>query len=132
MHGKIIGCGIFAFLLFLCFQIGGCVGGYEGIDYSEGFRDGKIQKMSLKGLIWKTHECELSMDGIKTVQRETKEVTSVFEFTIRDPRLVELVKNIPPNTRVRVFYKEKMFASSLITDTGYFATDVKILDKDEQ
>lgn len=108
---------------------GGCTK-YKGVDYSEGFRDGYIQKMSHKGLIFKTYECELAMEGFSLQQTKNgTRMANVFEFTVDKQDIVNKVKNIPSGTKVRVHYQEKVFYSPLISDTGYFVVDIEILEK---
>jgi hypothetical protein len=81
--------------------------------YSEGERVGYIRKVSYRGWICKTWEAELSMTNSVGAQE------AIFEFTVRDPKVVEQVKALE-GKHVSVKYDErKGIPSSCFGDTPY-------------
>jgi hypothetical protein len=81
--------------------------------YSEGERVGYVRKVSRRGWICKTWEGELSMSNSVGAQE------SIFEFTVRDPKIVEQVKALE-GKHVSVQYDErKGIPTSCFGDTPY-------------
>jgi hypothetical protein len=93
-------------------------------EYSTGFRDGVVQKFSLKGIWWKTHEGELAMSSF--VHRG-ESISNLWEFTVSDPGVVAKLQMLPPRAVVRLKYKEIGFAKPWNGSTGYRITDVEFL-----
>lgn len=108
-------------------------GGYQGvgnnIKYSEGTRTGMINKISNKGLVWKTYEGELALEGI--VSDGKASTANVWQFSIErnDPRSNELVKKInqyiESGTKVRITYQEPFATWPWRSGTDYLITDVQ-------
>lgn len=84
------------------------VGGYE---YSDGFRDGQLQKFSKKGLIWHTWEGELALPGFQS---------EAFSFTVSDNTVAEQLNNTKPGVHLRLHYKQKLVALPWNGSTTYF------------
>ncbi len=93
------------------------------VPYSEGFRTGKLIKLSHKGLIFKTWEGELSL-GIGHDQR--------WAFSI-EPSKKELREKLIEyqGENVRINYIERFWKVPWLGDTKYFAKDVELLEEDE-
>ena len=90
------------------------------VPYSEGFRTGKLIKLSKKGIIFKTWEGELSL-GIGHDQR--------WAFSI-EPSKKELRNKLIEyqGKNVRINYIERFWKMPWLGDTKYFAKDVKLLE----
>jgi len=90
------------------------------VPYSEGFRTGKLIKLSRKGIIFKTWEGELSL-GIGHDQR--------WAFSI-EPSKKELREKLIEyqGKNVRVNYIERFWRMPWLGDTKYFAKDVELLE----
>ncbi len=87
--------------------------------YSEGERVGYVRKLSYRGWLCKTWEGELSMTNSVGAQEAT------FEFTVRDPKIVEQVKQLE-GKHVSVQYNErKGIPSSCFGDTPYHAYAIR-------
>jgi len=121
-----------AFLVCLLL-IGGCCGGCisdKGFHYSEGHRDGYIQKFSKKGLFFKTWEGEMALPGFRNVGAgDNQTVSNVFAFTVDDEKLIEEINNLTANDFVRIYYDQRVLGSPLHGETGYFVTKVEKLEK---
>ncbi len=72
-------------------------------DYSEGSRVGVINKLSNKGIFFKSWEGEMSLGGFRnktnvssgsdgSIHTSTSIVANVFAFTVKDPALVGQIK----------------------------------------
>ncbi len=89
------------------------------VPYSEGFRAGKLIKLSKKGIIFKTWEGELSL-GIGQDQR--------WAFSIEDKdkdvreKLIEL-----QGKEVKIKYIERFYTFPWMGDTKYFAKEVFVV-----
>lgn len=87
--------------------------------YSEGERVGYARKLSNKGWICKTWEGEISTTNSVGAQE------SVFQFTVRDPAVVEKFRALE-GKQVTVLYKERVgIPTSCFGDTPHHAYDVR-------
>lgn len=90
--------------------------------YSSGERAGYVQKFSKKGWICKTWEGELAIINIPGT------LTEKFYFTVHDDAVVNKI-NDTLGKKVSLVYDEHVgIPSSCFGDTGYFVTDLKIVD----
>ena len=90
--------------------------------YSSGERAGYVQKLSEKGWMCKTYEGELILVSMPGTQAEK------FFFTVRDKTIAKRIDETV-GKRVRLVYEEhKGVPSSCFGETGYFVTDVSLLD----
>lgn len=118
------GC-VFLGLCLLCGGCGlGCIAG--GIHYSDGYRDGQLQKVSEKGLVWTTTEAELALPGIRTVGDK---VSNTFEFTVPTVAVRDQLSKVRADQLVRVHYQQYLFSPPWRGDTAYRATRIEVLDK---
>jgi hypothetical protein len=85
--------------------------------YSEGYRAGKLVKISHKGVIFKTWEGEISQ-GVSNAQ--------VFEFTIenKEKDVIKLLQKYQGEF-VKLTYKERYRTFPWLGDTKYFITKVE-------
>ncbi|NPA42682.1 MAG: 6-phosphogluconate dehydrogenase [Chlorobi bacterium] len=93
------------------------------VPYSEGYRSGKLIKISRKGIIFKTWEAELSL-GIGHDQR--------WAFSI-EPKEKEIRRKLIEwqGKNVRVNYIERFWKIPWLGETKYFAKDVQLIEDDE-
>ena len=104
-----------------------CCGGLN-IEYSEGSRSGVIQKLSKKGVIWKTWEGELNLgyndsrsdsDGRQTI------VPAVFLFSCSDDDTAKSLREAEQaGKRITIDYKQYLLRGWDKGSTSYDATKV--------
>ena len=101
--------------------LGGCD------NYSNGSRVGTIQKFSEKGLINKSGEGTLVLEGFKGVDGT---FSNIWNFSAKDSSVIEKL-NIArdSNSKVSVKYNERLFRNPISTDTPYIVTDVIKVEK---
>ncbi|VAW20990.1 FIG00654330: hypothetical protein [hydrothermal vent metagenome] len=87
------------------------------ITYSEGYRAGKLVKISHKGVIFKTWEGEISQ-GVSDAQ--------TFKFSVeeKEKKVIESLKNLQGKS-VKLTYKERFSTFFWLGDTKYFVTKVE-------
>ncbi len=97
------------------------------MNYSDGVRSGIVQKISHKGLICKTYEGELVLDGFKSrAKGSSQTVTNVWAFSAEDPKVVaELEKASEVGYRVKLTYTGVAFKAPCKGDTRYTVTKVE-------
>ncbi len=89
--------------------------------YSEGKRDGYVQKMSSKGWACKTWEGTLYTGIAKSFQSDS------FQFTVRSDSIAKLIQSYA-GKRVAVDYQQHIGVPiSCFGDTQYFVTGVTVL-----
>jgi hypothetical protein len=117
--------GVFAVLfvlgsLALIFVATGIAWLTGGIHYGSGYREGTVQKLSNKGIIFKTNEGEMAMSGFKlTGSDDSKKMTNVFEFTILDSAVLSKAQELHGNEIVRLYYDEYILSPVYKGSTGY-------------
>jgi hypothetical protein len=99
--------------------------------YSDGVRKGEIQKFSAKGLINKSWEGEMVQDGVRGKQvGQSAAVTNIWKFSVTDPAVAKKVEAAMfEGGRVAVKYCQSAFTNSLMQNTSYTVTDVKVIPK---
>ena len=85
------------------------------VTYSDGFRAGKLVKITHKGVLLKTWEGELSQ-GVSDSQ--------IFLFSVTNDEVVEKLKSMQGHY-VRLEYKERFRTFPWWGDTNYFVTKVE-------
>ncbi len=93
------------------------------VPYSEGFRAGKLIKLSKKGIIFKTWEGELSL-GIGHDQRWAFSIEKK-DKDVRE-KLIEL-----QGKDVKIKYIERYYKIPWMGDTKYFAKEVTEVKEEE-
>jgi len=91
--------------------------------YSDGERSGNLQKFSKKGLIYKTHEGELAMDGIK-ISKNGKN-GSVFEFSVMDESIAKQLDTLVGKD-ITIKYEQKLHVSFHDGSTDYIVKSVTV------
>ena len=115
-------------MLFLC--CGGCGLGWinGGFEFSDGYREGTVQKFSYKGFIWKTDEGELAMAGFKSSGGENPTMSNVFAFTVSDAKIKEEIRALRATDKVRLHYKQYLLVPPWRGDTQYFIYKVEKIE----
>lgn len=119
----IAGLAIIAFVLFC---IIGLIG-FKGCTASTGFRDGTVQKFSEKGILFDTFEGELAVKGIITRNEAGgAKVGNTFEFSVWDSNLAHTIENLPPDSDVRLRYRQHRWVWPTKGETAYEVTDIEV------
>lgn len=71
--------------------------------YSDGEREGLLNKFSTKGTLYKTNEGELLMPGV--IQGQSQLSSNFFYFSSIDPTVTEVLKSAT-GKKVRVHYQQ--------------------------
>lgn len=111
-HGC-LGMGCILLIVMLIFVVGALTG---GIPYSEGFRQGYIQKISKKGIFWVTTEGELALEGFRVKNKGT---SNTFEFTVPDYEIAAELEALSSKDEVRLYYIEYMFSPPWKGESAY-------------
>lgn len=94
--------------------------------YSEGERSGYINKLSVKGIIWKTHEGELQLGA-----GEAASLQPPFAFSVVDPDVLASVKAAQASgARVSVTYRQWLVMPFRVGESGYEVTQLTPATKD--
>ncbi len=89
--------------------------------YSDGKRDGYVQKMSRKGWLCKTWEGTLYTGIAKSFQSDS------FQFTVRSDSIANVIQSMP-GKKVAVDYQQHVgIPSSCFGDTQYFVIGVRAI-----
>lgn len=93
---------IFSFVIFLLLLVGGgfVYWNYFFV-YSDGNREGMLNKFSTKGAIFKTHEGELLMPGVVPTMNQLS--NNFFYFSSTDPQVTQMLKDAT-GKKVKVHY----------------------------
>lgn len=95
--------------------------------YSEGTRAGQLIKFSEKGVVFKTHEGELNLGGLRTGNATDGLEGNLWQFSvINDGVLNDLID--AEGKRVKLSYKERYKAMPWQGETNYFITKVEIIN----
>ena len=95
--------------------------------FSEGYRSGKIMKVSERGVIFKTWEGQMDLQTFGAVKDKSNMITETFKFSIvDDPELIkELEKASLDGVRVNLHYFERYMVVPWRGDTKVFATGIE-------
>lgn len=83
---------------------------------STGFRDGRLQKLTHKGILFTTHEGELALETLGTS----------WEFSVTDPRLVTELEALPPETHIRLHYTQPLWVKPWEGKSGYLVNRLEV------
>jgi hypothetical protein len=80
-------------------------------NYSNGFRVGVIQKASAKGIVCKSIEAEIVLDGFGstvTQRQGPSPMRTTWSFSARDPKVMAELERLSvlPGQRVRITYRQ--------------------------
>lgn len=101
---------------------------YFGV-YGKGGRVGKVMKISEKGVVFKTYEGQINMEGFGAVKSENM-FSQTFEFSVegnREDIINDLKKAMNEGNRVSIDYIERYWLIPWRGDSKYFVRDVTIL-----
>ncbi|WP_448519896.1 hypothetical protein [Rhodoflexus sp.] len=100
--------------------------------YSEGYRAGKVMKISRKGILFKTWEGQLNVEGItSSTGKAGGNLTSTWEFSVEDryKNVIDSIqKAMDEDKRVKLYYEEKFYTYPWRGDTKYLITKIEVLD----
>ncbi len=117
---------VLSILLVIVIVAGGLAAGWVWLTlhwaYSDGERTGYIQKLSRKGWLCKTWEGEIVLVTMPGA------IPEKFEFTVRDPAIVEKI-NASAGRRVVLHYEQHKFVpTSCFGETEYFVDGIHDVD----
>jgi hypothetical protein len=110
-----------------------------GEPYSEGYRDGRVYKLSHKGWVNRSWEGQMALPGVVLSRHGASEANqtvhgqsgNVWEFSIDDGQVqvIEDLKAVRGDELVRLHYHEWVFYRPWRNATGYRVTRVERLDR---
>ena len=105
------------------------IGAAQADCYSEGVRRGVVQKFSVKGIINKSWEGELVMDGLKIRSDEAgTRGGNVWKFSVTDPAVAKVIDQAAMTGQaVGLRYCQSMFNTGLTQNTGYSITQAALV-----
>lgn len=118
------------FVLAVLVIVGGTFSFLYMADYSDGHRTGKVIKLSRRGVLFKTYEGQLNVEGISSLN-SGQGPSSVWEFSVETNRtdvIQQIEKAMDGNKRVKIYYDEKFYQFFWRGDTKYLVTKVELLD----
>ena len=104
------------------------VGVYIGIcniTFSKGTRSGLLNKVSYKGVIWKTYEGELNMGSIST-RNENGIIGNTWPFSVWRDDIYEQLQDYQGQP-VKLYYRQKYKAMPWQGKTDYFIYKVELV-----
>ena len=120
-----LGCLLLAFAGVAAAPVACAVVG-DDYTYSEGARSGVVTKFSQKGVLFKTYEGELAMDGFKA--NANSGLSNVFEFSVMDTSLVDDMEAARDSgQRVKIPYTQTLSHLPWKRDTDYKATGIEVV-----
>ncbi|MDA8595833.1 hypothetical protein N9L20_05060 [Flavobacteriaceae bacterium] len=96
------------------------------LNYSDGFRSGRVVKVSKRGAIFKTIEGQLNIDTFGAL-KDKNQFSQTFMFTVEsgNDELVEELRQASLSGQiVNIYYQEKYIKFSWRGDTKYFVYKV--------
>ena len=95
--------------------------------FSDGYRSGKIMKVSERGVVFKTWEGQMDLQTFGAVKDKSNMVTETFKFSIvDDPELIkELEDAALAGERVNLHYYERYIIIPWRGDTKVFVTGIE-------
>jgi hypothetical protein len=109
------GCGcLLIILLFIGVGIGWF---FNGFHYSDGYRDGTVQKFSEKGIVWTTGEGELIQLGFRARNRKIE--SNTFEFSVLDSAVAKGIEEVRAGEEVRLHYEQYLCSPPWKGSTQY-------------
>lgn len=101
-----------------------CCGGLN-VEYSSGSRSGVVQKISHKGMYWKTWEAELNLQYLQGDGNGGMR-PAIFHFSVADPEVVKQVQAAElSGERVTIGYSQYVLLGFDKGKTSYLATNVQ-------
>lgn len=97
-----------------------------GFNFSNGYRDGYVQKFSEKGWVWKTHEGEMAMAGFRGNKNG---VSSIWSFSVLDDDVRKQLEDVTEEDHVRLHYKQYWGVLPWYGDSQYRIVRVEKLER---
>ena len=100
-------------------------------EYSDGFRVGQVIKLSKKGYIFKTWEGQLDQGFLAPADDPTASssvATRIWDFPVHGKDELarrQIDSAISRGSKVKIYYKEKLWKFSIWGDTKYFVYKVE-------
>lgn len=88
--------------------------------YSEGWREGRLQKLARKGVLSRTWEGELALDGFRL---RGDAGGNVWAFSVTDEAVRAELERLGVGSRVKVRYRERIVYDPLRQESGYDAQE---------
>ena len=104
--------------------------GYFGVcnlTYSKGMRSGLLNKISYKGVVWKTYEGELNMGGIDT-REDSGVIGNTWPFSVWKDDIYEQLQDYQ-GQQVKLYYRQKFKAMPWQGKTDYFIYRVELVEQ---
>ena len=99
-----------------------------GQNYSNGSRVGVVNKLSHKGLVFKSWEGEMNLGGFRNKTDDngnTSVVANTFAFNVQDEEVVKRInESMRKGERVELVYQQ-WFINPFTQDSDYTITEVK-------
>ena len=98
-------------------------------NFSEGSRTGIITKLSYKGLIYKSHEAEMNMGGLRKKKDDKGRdsyVANIFEFNVSEQAVKEVQAALDNGESVKVTYHQYLIKPIGICN-AYVVTKVEVV-----
>lgn len=93
--------------------------------YSEGERAGIVTKVSRKGVIWKTWECEMNLGGMLNKGDDGGMVSNIWSFTVQDDEVLKKVQELQRSgKRATLRYTQWFLPPMPQTSSGYMVEEV--------
>jgi len=102
-------------------------GATGGCSRSDGHRDGVVTKFAYKGVVFSTWEGELVQGGLRSTGGAGFS-SNVWSFSVSDKTVAESIDQLPPDTEVRMFYRQNMMVNPTKGSTTYFVYKVERAD----
>ena len=96
--------------------------------FSEGTRAGQLIKLTNKGVVFKTHEGELNMGGLRVGGSTDGLEGNLWQFSVVDDEVLNAL-NEAEGKRVKLSYKQRYKAMPWQGETDYFVTGVEVIDR---
>lgn len=94
-------------------------------NFSDGYRAGRVIKLSRKGYVFKTWEGQLNLEALSQDE-------GIWEFSVHrgDDEIREKIDDaVKEGYRVKLYYKEKYFQFDWRGKTQYFIYDVEVIEE---
>ena len=96
--------------------------------YSEGTRAGQLIKISKKGVVFKTHEGELNLGGLRIGDQQDALEGNIWSFSVIKEEVLEEVKNYE-GKRVKLTYKQRFKSMPWQAKTDYIVIGVEPIEE---
>lgn len=117
---------IMSLILFVLICVTGFPGGINS-NYSEGVRVGVVNKLSYKGLIYKSYEAEAAMTGLRKASDSDGNTTlqaNIFEFNVPN-ELFQAVQDAADFGKPVKLYYRQWFIKPIGISSGYVLSKIE-------